>query len=99
MQVRLGLRAFTRECGSLHAHAGLGVVAGRQAVQYVAYCVVLPVARRRWGYKSLGEVKAVVEGYREADIPLEAMWTGAAPLISMDTLAAQQPLARPPPAS
>eukprot|EP00004_Rigifila_ramosa_P014127 TRINITY_DN318_c0_g2_i1.p1 TRINITY_DN318_c0_g2~~TRINITY_DN318_c0_g2_i1.p1 ORF type:complete len:918 (+),score=220.49 TRINITY_DN318_c0_g2_i1:14-2767(+) len=28
----------------------------------------------RWGYKSLDEVRAVVAGYRDNNIPLEAMW-------------------------
>ncbi|PRP74424.1 putative alpha-glucosidase [Planoprotostelium fungivorum] len=29
----------------------------------------------RWGYKDLAEVKEVVKGYKDADIPLETMWT------------------------
>eukprot|EP00708_Paratrimastix_pyriformis_P002064 GAFH01000802.1.p1 GENE.GAFH01000802.1~~GAFH01000802.1.p1 ORF type:complete len:926 (-),score=379.32 GAFH01000802.1:65-2842(-) len=52
----------------------------RQHTRIVGLPVLMPLwglgwHQCRWGYKSLDEVKAVVEGYRSANIPLEVQWT------------------------
>lgn len=76
----------------LSGQEGDGSSSAKETIrQFVRDCVGLPAMQQywtfgfhqsRWGYENVSVNRGIVEGYREAGIPLECMWNGEFSLFS-----------------